>query len=1232
MPHITIREIAALNDSPNATVSFDRRGEFPVTIHDPFSDDEERRLEWFFEEYLKFPFTKQIMAQEARTSIKTYGESLFEQVFANRNAFGRYSQARQQGINDISFEIIGSSEFHRLHWEALKDPNLPTPFVLENPMVRSTFQPPIIDAQNQSSPTINLLIVTSRPSGKMDVGYRTISQPLVDGLRNANIPIQIDIVRPGTYDALIDHLTNVRDRHGVGYYHIIHFDLHGSVLTYEQIEQFDDVSSYSYDIQLTNRYGGRSDITAYEGAKAYLFFEGTSNKIFDIAEADELANLLVNHHIPIAILNACQSGKQVGDTETILGSRLLQAGVQTVIAMSYSVTVSAAKLMMQTLYKKLFAGDDLSVAIRHARSALFNQKSRRGYYDQPVDLEDWLLPVVYQSGGLMASSSIELRKFTPSEEATYYESKAHPDLSSELPYGFVGRDIDILQIEKRVLRQDEGKRRNILLIQGMGGAGKTTFLYHLADWWKKTHFVDKVFYFGYDEEAWTSQQIQFNLAKELFDDAEFKGWQALSEKAKQVKLTDHLRSQHHLLILDNLESITGANLAISHTLTSDEQTELSNFLADLLDGKTLVLLGSRSIERWLLSGKVAPLRQTDIYELPGLDPEAASTLAERILKRSVSDSDKQTEYLKSDEFRRLLKILDGYPLPLEVVLSNLVHQSPVEILEALQLGDDRLDLKSEDKTKSVLRCIDYSYSNLNPEFQNLLLCLAPFTKMINKVVLTPYIQNLAQQTDLSNLPFEYWPQLEEEISNWGLLSPHELPNSDYSYLQPTLPYFLRNRLYSPNFAVQREAIETAFYQTYDGFGKFLEQMMMSPNPAHQQKGLELVEQEYENLSYALELALKNQKSVGYFVFPLINYLGANQDNVRVTRLGQMVLNGLETYSLEQLDGEPGADFVGILDNIANHQLAMKDYESARKSYEKALEIHNSFTFLEEDQKVVLGAGLIRNLGVVAEEQRQWEKAEEYYQQALKVFIQYDDEPEQGSVFLNLGTLAWEQHQWDEADTNLQKALTIFEKYNMYPESADTYHQLGLLAFEKKQLEKAEEYSSQALKMNILLGNDYDQANNYHHLGTIFLEQRQWSQAEEHYQNALRIFIKYRDVNRQAQTYHQLGRLAEEQEQWKQAEQYYQNALNTSIELDDRYNQGIAYNQLGMIAGKQKLWTEAEGFYKKALKIFIDFQDTYYIELVTNNLRHLLHLNNKEFLEPLLNLTPEEFIAYINKKE
>jgi hypothetical protein len=164
----------------NAVVSVDESGEYPVTITDPFSPEEEARLEWYFEEHLRFPFTDQVMAREAGGSIKAYGETLFRQVFADRDAFAEYKAATRQGLEQLHFEIVGSPEFHRLHWEALKDPDLPKPLCLYAPMVRRSRKPQTYPAGMASSPTINLLIATARPHVERDVGYRTITRPLIE--------------------------------------------------------------------------------------------------------------------------------------------------------------------------------------------------------------------------------------------------------------------------------------------------------------------------------------------------------------------------------------------------------------------------------------------------------------------------------------------------------------------------------------------------------------------------------------------------------------------------------------------------------------------------------------------------------------------------------------------------------------------------------------------------------------------------------------------------------------------------------------------------------------------------------------------------------------------------------------------------------------------------------------------------------------------------------------------
>jgi hypothetical protein len=185
MPVIRIRERNGIGKAESAEVSFDGEAGYPVTLEDPFSEADEKRLEWYFEEHLRRPFLDQIKAEQNKASIFHYGEKLFGQVFADRETYAHYKEA--QGTGKLRFEITGSPNFHRLHWEALKDPTLPDAFVLHSPMVRRSLERPSAQAKMQSLPTLNILLVVARPRTKQDVSYRTISRPFVEGLRTANL-------------------------------------------------------------------------------------------------------------------------------------------------------------------------------------------------------------------------------------------------------------------------------------------------------------------------------------------------------------------------------------------------------------------------------------------------------------------------------------------------------------------------------------------------------------------------------------------------------------------------------------------------------------------------------------------------------------------------------------------------------------------------------------------------------------------------------------------------------------------------------------------------------------------------------------------------------------------------------------------------------------------------------------------------------------------------------------
>jgi hypothetical protein len=148
----------------------------------------------------------------------------------------------------------------------------------------------------------------------------------------------------------------------------------------------------------------------------------------------------------------------------------------------------------------------------------------------------------------------------------------------------------------------------------------------------------------------------------------------MNQLAQVQKLVAKLRAEADIIILDNLESITGEQLAIQNTLPPSEQEQIKDFLGRLVGGKTKVVLGSRSREEWL---QLKTFKH-NIYELQGLDRAARSELAEKILERNVP-AKKIPEIRQDGDFRKLMDLLAGYPLAMEVVLGNLSKQTPTEI-------------------------------------------------------------------------------------------------------------------------------------------------------------------------------------------------------------------------------------------------------------------------------------------------------------------------------------------------------------------------------------------------------------------------------------------------------------------------------------------------------------------------------------------------------------------------
>ena len=1003
-----------------ARVSFQDGGDYDVTVADPLDAAQEARLAWYFEEHLRYPFLDREVAGRAVADLRECGEALFSQVFGD-SAAAEYRSWAGRSFDGCRVQVQGSAAFHRLHWEALRDPALAAPLAVRMPLTRHVDGVGARFEVAAPGDTLNILVITARPDGARDVGYRTVSRPLLDGLGRADRPVRIELVRPGTWEALRDRLRAATQEHGSGFFHVVHFDLHGALAPFEVIERGRAEQRYLF---------GDTAREPYEGERGYLFFETAVVGRAHPVAAGQVAELLAEHRVPVAVLNACQSAKE-SVAEASLAQQLAEAGVPVSLGMAYSVTVTAAKTAMSVFYEELSRGLPPVQAGHAARRALYDTKARDAYFDQQLDLEDWALPVVFAQRPLQ----IDVTEMTAARQAAFFTEQAEHGEEPRPEYGFVGRDLEVHVLERAALLDPH---RNIVLVQGMAGSGKSTLLQHLQWWWRRTGLVEGVFAFSYEQRPWNASQIVREIARHLLDPVEQAKLELMGSAAQTERVAGLLRARRYLLVLDNAESIAASPAAIPHSLPAEDQEELRRFLTRLRGGRTLVLLGSREAETWLSGTTFGD----NVHHLSGLDEQAASVLIHRILARhggTVHETD-PTQRVALGELR---KLLGGYPLPLTVVVPELATRTPTEVLADLEGG-----VADADPLGVITTAIEYSHGRLDSATQNSLLLLAPFTASIPVPALRTYQAALSEQDPVAALGPTDPAAAVAEATRVGLATPHpEL--QDWVQTLPVLPYFLRARLRHNR--ELRAALAQAHYKLFLSLGPVIGQLLLARDPQQRATGHIAAKTEYANLTAAIEHGLASSQPVLDLIRPLEELLDQTKQQPARRRLIDRALEAIRAP--EQLDlRREQAELSHLAGMVAQEQ---RRFEDAEQAYRTALQL-----LLEFDDRHS-AAATYHQLGTIAQDQRHFEDAEQAYRTAMQLFREFDDRHSAASSYQQLGTVALEQRRFEDAEQAYRTALQLYLEFDDRRSAASPYYQLGRVAHEQRRFENAAQHFGNA---------------------------------------------------------------------------------------------------------------------------------------------------------------------------
>ncbi len=837
MPSHTLRlSQFAEADADTFRVEFSLDGGAPVRTRFKFtlSPQDQEDLRWYLEDYLQYPLDPApTIAARIETRMHDIGIELFRNVFqSSDDARDLWSELRKI-LNDTRVEIVTEvKEATSIPWELLRDPRTDEPLALNakafvraptNPVRRPPPQPSPA-SQGRDAKRIRILLAICRPNAGADVPFRSVASRIVKSLSDeAREFVQLDVLRPPTFEQLGKVLREAKARGEP--YHVLHFDGHGMYL---ELPQASSVA------ELVKKLGMLTLGAPREGKHGYLLFENpTVDANAELVDGASLGKLLVENDVPTLVLNACQSamaeapttpipvpspvlqnsqdkgresspspvtngggsgvGVEVGAQVHAFGSlaqEVMDTGVAGVVAMRYILYVETAKRFVADLYAAVAQGQSLGEAVTFRRKQLATNPQREIAY-KPINLQDWLVPIVYEASAIELFPHVGAFNKTPlritvdkemTQRGTEIGLPPRPDV------GFFGRDETLLALDRAFDSQ------SIVLLHAFAGSGKTTTAAEFARWYALTggitlSGVEAPILFTSFEQYKPLPRVLETIGQVFGDALEHAGvqWLALSDEQRRAVALNVMQQVPVLWIWDNVEPIAGFPTGTPSVWSAVEQQELVAFLRDARETHAKFLLTSRRDEHGWLG------------DLPRLIVIPPMPMQERVqLARAIAEKFGR-RITDVDDWSPLLRFTQGNPLTITVVVGEALRKelkTPAQIedfVERLRQGETAFaDEQSEGRSKSLGASLSYGFASAFTETERKQLALLHFFQGSVDVRVLQMMGHPEADwclPEVRGLTREAGVALLDRAAEIGLLTAH---GGGYYSIHPALPWYFRS--------------------------------------------------------------------------------------------------------------------------------------------------------------------------------------------------------------------------------------------------------------------------------------------------------------------------------------------------------------------------------------------------------------------------------------------------------
>jgi adenylate cyclase len=267
----------------------------------------------------------------------------------------------------------------------------------------------------------------------------------------------------------------------------------------------------------------------------------------------------------------------------------------------------------------------------------------------------------------------------------------------------------------------------------------------------------------------------------------------------------------------------------------------------------------------------------------------------------------------------------------------------------------------------------------------------------------------------------------------------------------------------------------------------------------------------------------------------------------------------ETLSASRSAGDIASEArcLSYLGRIARRQ---GDYEKAKDWYQQALAlIQERNVSLDEEVRALNG------LGTAQREQGDYDQARECYQRALTLSRQSGNHLGEAKALNNLGVTAFYQSDFAAAAAYHGQALEIRRAIGDRAGEGASLGNLALAVRDAGDYEQAWQYLSEALTIQQAIGNRRDEANVWNDIGVIYLLVGNLPEASTCFETGLRLSREIGDAAGQVYFLGNLGLMARDQGNLAEAEKLLSEGLALAQKQGDRPAVAHFLSHLGIVS-------------------------------------------------------------------